>query len=97
MAVSRWGGLKWFTVKVYLGGSVERGCELQGSEDVKRKMMKYRDRVNWAEELRRFLISRVEELERRENLERVVEGLGKTGSVPRGFSAGSVGEDRDSG
>ncbi len=65
--------------------------------DVKRKMMKYRDRVNWAEELRRFLISRVEELERRENLERVVEGLRKTGSVPRGFSAGSVREDRDSG
>ena len=43
------------------------------------------------------MIRRVEELEREINFREVIEELKETGSVPRGFSAASVREDRDSG
>ena len=38
-------------------------------------MERYRDRVNWAEELRRFVENRLRELEAEENIERVVREL----------------------
>ncbi|MEM4676162.1 MAG: hypothetical protein QXM12_07730 [Nitrososphaerota archaeon] len=54
-------------------------------------------KVNWSEEIRRFIIQRVEEEERRENLERALEMLKGRKGVERGFSALSVRDDRDSG
>jgi hypothetical protein len=66
--------------------------------ELKEKMERYRDRVDWPEEVRRFIELRVRELETEENFERVLEELKKASwSVPRGFSARSVREDRDSG
>ncbi|WP_054853711.1 hypothetical protein [Vulcanisaeta distributa] len=65
--------------------------------EIKEKMERFKDRVNWAEELRRFVEERIRELEAEENIKRVVEELEKIPiSVPRGgFSVGSVREDRD--
>ncbi|ADY00260.1 transcriptional regulator, CopG family [Vulcanisaeta moutnovskia 768-28] len=66
-------------------------------KEVKEKMERYRDRVNWAEELGRFVEERIRELEAEENIKRVVEELEKIPiSAPKGFSANSVREDRDS-
>jgi len=68
------------------------------NRDLKRKMEMYRDRVNWNEELRRFIEEKIRELEAYENFQRVLNELEKASwSVPRGFSQQSVREDRDSG
>jgi len=67
-------------------------------KEVKEKMRRYRGIVNWSEELRRFVEEKLRELEAREALESVVQELERaTWSVPKGFSAGSVREDRDGG
>ncbi len=66
--------------------------------EVKEKMARYKDRVNWAEELRKFVEERIRQLEAEENMERVLRELEAIPvEAPRGFSAGSVREDRDSG
>jgi len=65
--------------------------------DIKEKMRKYRDRINWAEELRRFVEEKIRELEARDNIERVIRELEKINiHTPAGFSKASVREDRDS-
>ena len=66
--------------------------------EIKEKMMRYKGVVNWSEELRRFVEEKLRELEARENFEVIMKELsGATWSVPKGFSAGSVRKDRDSG
>jgi len=65
--------------------------------EIKKKMEKYRSKVNWSEELRRFVEERVRELEAEENFRGIMEELSRAKwSVPKGFSAASVREDRDS-
>jgi hypothetical protein len=65
--------------------------------ELKDEMENYRDRVNWAEEIWRFIESRIRELEAEENYERILGELEKARwSVPPGFSARSVRECRDS-
>ena len=64
--------------------------------EVKLKMKRLERYVNWSEELRKFLIKRIEELEREINFREVLEKLKNTGSVEEGFSVKSVREDRDS-
>lgn len=67
-------------------------------KEIKEKMEKYKDRVNWAEELRKFVEERVRQLEAEENMERIVKELKNLEfDVPKGFSKKSVREDRDSG
>ena len=63
---------------------------------VKRRMKELKPYVNWPDELRRFLIRRLEEIERELTFEKVIKCLKQTGSVPKGFSTRSVREDRDS-
>ena len=66
--------------------------------ELKEKMEKYKDKVNWAEELRRFLEAKIRELEAQDNMERVVKELEALPvGAPRGFASASVREDRDSG
>jgi hypothetical protein len=65
-------------------------------KQIKEKMRRYADRVNWAEELRKFVMNRVEELEREDNVKEVISILMSTREVPSGFSEVSVREDRDS-
>ncbi|MEZ0290246.1 MAG: CopG family transcriptional regulator [Sulfolobales archaeon] len=65
--------------------------------EIREKMDKYRDRINWAEEVRRFIEETIKRLEARENLEKIVRELeNATWSVPRGFAEESVREDRES-
>lgn len=66
--------------------------------EVREKMEKYKDRIRWAEELRRFVEEKIRMLEAEENIKKVVEELEKMPiGAPKGFSATSVREDRDSG
>ncbi len=66
-------------------------------KEIKEKMETYRDRVNWAEELRRFVEEKIAMLEAEENIKKIVEELKKVRwNVPKGFSTTSVREDRDS-
>ena len=49
-------------------------------------MEKYRGRVNWAEEVRGFIESKIRELKAEKNYERILEELKKARwSAPRGF------------
>lgn len=66
--------------------------------EVKELMDRFKDRINWSEELRRFVEEKVRELLARENFENVMRALSEAGwGVPKGFSSSSVREDRDSG
>ncbi len=65
--------------------------------EIKEKMKKYKDRIKWAEELRKFVEEKIRELEAEENMENIVKELEKIHTkTPRGFSKKSVREDRDS-
>ncbi len=65
--------------------------------EIKELMDRFRNRVNWSEELRRFVEERVRQLEAEENFEKILERLKSAEwGVPRGFSTSSVREDRDS-
>jgi len=65
--------------------------------EIKRKMELYKDKINWAEELRRFVELKIREIEAKENFKAVLERLEKaTWSVPKGFSIHSIREGRDS-
>nr|WP_231656768.1 CopG family transcriptional regulator [Pyrodictium delaneyi] len=67
-------------------------------KEIKEKMEKYRDRVNWPEELRKFVEEKIRQLEAEENMQRIIEELEKIPvQTPSGFSKDSVREDRDSG
>ena len=65
-------------------------------KELKEKMDRFRDRVDWAEEIRRFIEERVRELEREEVLRKVKELLRDLPTQSRGFAAKLVREDRDS-
>jgi len=68
----------------------------EDKKGVEGEMEKYKNRVNRPGDVRRFIESRVRELEADENFKRILEELKKANwSVPRGFSASSVREDRD--
>lgn len=65
--------------------------------ELKEKMDKYKGRVDWAAEVRRFLEEKVRLLEAEENIGRVVERISKIPfEAPRGSSVASIREDRDS-
>ena len=44
-------------------------------DDIKREMDKFRDVVNWSEEIRKFIIKRIKELKEQEETETVVNPL----------------------
>ena len=45
--------------------------------DVKEKLLKYKDKVNWAEEIVRFIEVKLREIEAEENMKRIIEALSK--------------------
>ena len=64
--------------------------------EIKRKMESLKGLVDWNEEIRKFLESRVDELYRRkviEEVRRIIESLPET---PRGTATAYVRDDRDS-
>ncbi|MEM4788786.1 MAG: CopG family transcriptional regulator [Ignisphaera sp.] len=66
-------------------------------KEVKEKMEKYRDSVNWAEEIRRYIEEILRKLEAQENFEKILKELEKARwGTPKGFVVSSVKEDRDS-
>jgi DNA-binding transcriptional regulator GbsR (MarR family) len=64
--------------------------------EITEEMKKLENHIKWSEELRNFLIKRVEEVEREANMREVVEMLKKTRGVPKGYAVALVREDRDS-
>ena len=66
------------------------------SRELKERMKRFKDRVNWSAELRKFVENRVKELEAEQRLELATEELKRGGwSVPKGCSSRSVREDRE--
>lgn len=65
-------------------------------EEIKKDMEKRKERINWSEEIRQFISSKIEEDRRRENIEKADKILQKTRKLPRGTVARLVREDRDS-
>ncbi len=64
--------------------------------ELKERMRRLRDRVDWPSEIRRFIEERIRELEAEENLREVTEILRKAkGGVEAGFASSSVREDRE--
>ncbi len=64
-------------------------------KEIKEKMRKYSKVVKWSEELRNYVIERIRDLEREENLRKVMEVIKTTKGVPEGFSLESIREDRE--
>jgi len=63
--------------------------------ELKEKMRRYKDRINWSKLLRDFLAEKIRLLEAEENLKKISRMISETKGVPRGFSASSIREDRD--
>ncbi|RLI25522.1 CopG family transcriptional regulator [Candidatus Bathyarchaeota archaeon] len=65
--------------------------------EIKEEMLKYSGKVNWAEEIRRFIEERLRQVKAEENIRKVVEELSKIPfEAPKGSSVDSVRGDRDS-
>jgi hypothetical protein len=61
-------------------------------------MDKYRDKINWAEEVRKFIEMKIKELEAEDNFNKILDELKEAKrSVPKGFATETVREDRDTG
>ena len=65
------------------------------SKEIKEKMKKTEGKVNWPEEIRRSILGKIEELERRETVERVERSLAELPVQPKGTVTALVREDRD--
>lgn len=65
-------------------------------EELRERMKKYKDQVEWSKELREYIKRKVRELESKNKLEEVHQILKKTSSVPEGTAMKTVREDRDS-
>jgi len=63
-------------------------------DEIKAKMKELN--INWSEEIRKFIIQRIEDEKRKKNIQKALKILKGRKSVERGFSAKSVREDRDS-
>jgi hypothetical protein len=63
--------------------------------ELKEKMRKYRDKINWSEEIRRFIENKILEAERENTLSKLEELIKQLPSVSRGTAARYVREDRD--
>jgi DNA topoisomerase VI subunit B len=66
-------------------------------KEIKEKMLKYKEKVNWAEEIRKFSEMKIREIEAEENIKRVCDALLKIEfRAPKGSSVEMIREDRDS-
>lgn len=63
---------------------------------VKEKMKAYSGVVDWPEEVRRMIIAKIEEVEREQAINKVVEILSSLPRTPSGTAKALVREDRDS-
>lgn len=63
---------------------------------VKEKMNEFSDVVEWPEEIRKSIITKIEEMERKKALDEAIRLLEKMPSTPKGTAEALVREDRDS-
>ncbi len=63
---------------------------------VKEQMDKMKSSVNWAEEIRNYILETLERERRVENISKVEEMLKGTRRLPKGSAAKLIREDRDS-
>ena len=64
--------------------------------EIKREMEKLKGEVNWSEEIREFIKSKIEEYKRRRVLKEVVAYIETLPTAPKGTAERLVREDRDS-
>ena len=64
-------------------------------KEIKERMDKYRDKVRWSEEIRKFIEKRIDEIEKKEALEKIRELLRRMPIQPKGSISSIVREDRD--
>lgn len=60
-------------------------------------MARYKKEVDWPEQIRRFIAESIEQIRRRENIDKVDKLLQEMDDLPRGSSSKLVREDRDGG
>ncbi len=66
-------------------------------ERMKKDMEKYRNQIDWPDEIRNFIGGKLEQVQREATLKEVEKVLGGLPSVPSGTAARLVREDRDGG
>jgi predicted transcriptional regulator len=64
-------------------------------KDLKRKMDELRKYVNWSEELRKFIMNRIREIEQEIAIKELEEIIKKLPQSPKGTAVRYVREDRD--
>jgi len=64
-------------------------------KEIKDKMRKNKGKVDWPEEIRRSIVEKIEEIERKETIENVEKLLAKLPVQPRRAISKLVREDRD--
>ena len=63
---------------------------------VKEDMRRVKHSVKWSEEIRNFILDRLEDERRKENIKNAEEILGKVRRLPKGIAAELLRKDRDS-
>ena len=66
------------------------------SPEIKNEMNKLKGEINWSEEIREFIKSKIEEHKRRRVLQEVVAYIQTLPEAPKGTAQKLVREDRDS-
>jgi hypothetical protein len=64
--------------------------------DIKREMEKMKAEINWNEEIKGFLKSKIDERKKKELLGNLIRNRQKSRELPEGIAAKMVREDRDS-
>ncbi len=65
-------------------------------EWVKEKMKMFSQEIDWPEEIRKFIIGKIEEIERMKSVEAAIDLLKSIHPAPKGTAEKFVREDRDS-
>jgi len=63
---------------------------------VKEDMQRVKDSVKWSEEIRKFILEKLEEERRKEGIKNAEEALSGVRKLPKGSAARLIREDRDS-
>ncbi|MEM2996739.1 MAG: hypothetical protein QXK52_04440 [Candidatus Bathyarchaeia archaeon] len=64
-------------------------------DQIKERMEKYKDRVYWPDEIRKLIAAKLEEIERREAVDRAIRLLEGIPPAGRGTAESLVREDRE--
>jgi len=65
-------------------------------KEIKEKMNFYKEKINWNEELRNFIIKKIEQFEKERIIDEIGNLLKKTKNLNKGIAEMLVREDRDS-